>query len=90
MCTARSSGRLGVPASGGVSPRHSRGQTPWEQAPPRAPGPATPWNQAPPPHGQTHTCKHFTLPQTSSAGGNNLFSLRNGFEIVGTKDKKIV
>ena len=27
--------------------------------------------QAPPPCGQTHTCKHITLPQTSFAGGKN-------------------
>ena len=28
-----------------------------------------------PPCGQTHACKHITLPQTSFAGGNNRFSL---------------
>ena len=38
--------------------RHS----PLDQAPP--PGPGTPC-------GQTHTCKHITLPQTSFAGGND-------------------
>ena len=26
-----------------------------------------------PPCGQTHTCKHITLPQTSFAGGNKIF-----------------
>ena len=81
MRTARSSGRLRGACFGGVSPRHSPGQTPREQAPPppqlgagTPPGPGTPWNQAPP-RGQTHTCKHITLPQTSFAGGNNIFSL---------------
>ena len=53
------------------------------QAPPRSspPGPGTPrnrhppsgagippWDQAPP-YGQTHTCKHITLPQTSFVDG---------------------
>ena len=37
-------------------------QTPPDQAPPRT---------RPPPRGQTHTCKHITLPQTSFAGGKN-------------------
>ena len=37
-----------------------------------------PWDQAPPsPCGQTHTCKHITLPQTSFAGGKNLKSIRS-------------
>ena len=57
-------------------------QTPWTRHPL---GPGTPWDQAPPrtrppgpdllrpgtPCGQTHTCKHITLPQTSFAGSNN-------------------
>ena len=34
------------------------------------PGPCTPLGQ--PPRGQTHACKHITLPQTSFAGGNNI------------------
>ena len=47
--------------------------TPQDQAPP---GADTPPEQTPPgpgtsPCGQTHTCKHITLPQTSFAGGNN-------------------
>ena len=41
---------------------------PPEQVPPR---PGTPWDQTPP-CGQTHTCKHITLAQTSFAGGKNL------------------
>ena len=36
------------------------------------PGPEPPWDQAPSPRGQTHTCKHITLPQTSFADGNKL------------------
>ena len=60
---------------------------PQDHAPPRdqalpPPGPGTPPpDQAPPgtrhppdqapPCGQTDTCKHITLPQTSFAGGNN-------------------
>ena len=79
MHTARSSSRPGVV---GVSTRHPREQAPLspKQAPPRAGTPrpreqATPWQQAPPPDqaplcGQTHACKHITLPQTSFAGGN--------------------
>ena len=64
MRTTRSS-------SGGVSTRH-----PLEQAPPRTsppPGAGTPLGRDPqsrhPPCGQTHACKHITLPQTSFAGG---------------------
>ena len=58
MRTARSSGRPG----GGLH------QAP-EEAPLRRrhpPGPGTP------PRGQTHACKHITLPQTSFAGGNDI------------------
>ena len=56
----------------------------WDHAPPQDHAPpwhhAPPWDHAhprdhappPPPHcGQTHACKHITLPQTSFAGGNN-------------------
>ena len=55
-------------------------ETPWGHAPPATrhtpetshpvqdqPPPGT---RHPPPCGQTHTCKHITLPQTSFAGGN--------------------
>ena len=52
---------------------------PQEQAPPGTrhpllgpcipPGPGTPLEQTPP-CGQTHACKHITLPQTSFAGGS--------------------
>ena len=42
-----------------------------DQAPP--PGPGTHRDQAPPTRGQTHTRKHITLPQTSFAGGNNIW-----------------
>ena len=59
MRTARSSSR-----PGGVSIRH-----PQDHAPP--PGTGTPPDQAPP-RGQTHACKHITLPQTSFAGGNDM------------------
>ena len=66
---------------GGGSPP---GTPPRDQVPP--PDQAPPWDQAPPdqtptqsrhppgagtPCGQTHTCKHITLPQTSFAGGKN-------------------
>ena len=50
-------------------PRH-----PLDQAPNctrHPPGPGTPRDQAPP-CGQTHACKHITLPQTSFAGGNKV------------------
>ena len=54
-------------------------QTPQDQAPPRNRHPlgaSTPPGAGNPPgagttRGQTHTCKHITLPQTSFAGGNN-------------------
>ena len=52
----------------GVSTRHPRDQTP-----PRTRHP--PRNQAPRPCGQTHTCKHITLPQTSFASGKKEGSL---------------
>ena len=35
-----------------------------------------------PPLGQTHACKHITLPQTSFAGGKNLNKTRNVFDIL--------
>ena len=49
-------------------------QAPWTMHSPRSrhpPGPCTPppWDHAPP-RGQTHACKHITLPQTSFADGN--------------------
>ena len=71
MRTARSSSRRG-----GVSTRHP----PWDHAPP---GPCTPPEQAPreqtsPSCGQTHACKHITLPQTSFAGGNNWLQPHSG------------
>ena len=60
MRTARSSSRPG----GVVSTRHP-------------PGPGTPLGPGTPPvpgtpRGQTHTCKHITLPQTSFADGKNV------------------
>ena len=32
------------------------------------------WDSTPPPRGQTHTCKHITLPQTSFAGGKYMLN----------------
>ena len=68
MRTARSSSRPGV------STRHPPEQvpTPPDQAPPHQAPPRTrhPPGGGTPPCGQTHTCKHITLPQTSFAGGN--------------------
>ena len=67
----------GTPPRTGPPPgtRHPLGQAPpqdqtppWDQAPLRDQMPPL-WDQAPP-CGQTHTCKHITLPQTSFAGGN--------------------
>ena len=58
---------------------HPEPGTPWDQAPPpdqaaprtrhTLPGADTPRARHPP-WGQTHACKHITLPQTSFAGGN--------------------
>ena len=66
MRTARSSGRRG----GGSPPG-----TPLGLGTP--PGPDTPPGPGTVPCGQTHTCKHITLPQTSFAGGifNSLSNL---------------
>ena len=64
-------------AVGGISTRHPpRTRHPPDQAPlpPRTRHPLGtrhPLDQAPP--GQTHTCKHITLPQTSFSGGKNVF-----------------
>ena len=83
MRTARSSSRPGGGGSPpGTSPQDQtppRDQAPagsrhspsWDQTPP-PPGPGTllPGPDTPP-YGQTHTCKHITLPQTSFAGGKN-------------------
>ena len=63
------------------APRRSRHPpeqaSPWEQGPPgsRPPRSRHPPEQAPLPCGQTHTCKHITLPQTSFAGGRNVTTL---------------
>ena len=70
MRTARSSSRRGGLHQ--VPPRPE--PHPPEQATPRAgtPRDQTPQNQTTgpgTPHGQTHTCKHITLPQTLFAGG---------------------
>ena len=77
MRTARSSTRRGRSPPG--TPKQAPpGTRPPEQAPPRTGTPQSqqPLEQAPlgagtppPPCGQTHTCKHITLPQTSFAGG---------------------
>ena len=64
MRTARSSSRPAPPPPE---------QAPLDQAPPLGAG--TPQTRRPPradpPCGQTHACKHITLPQTSFAGDNN-------------------
>ena len=71
----------------GVSTRHPpttgtppRTRHPWTRHPPGSrhpPGPGTPRTRHLPgpgtPRGQTHACKHITLPQTSFAGGNDTF-----------------
>ena len=67
---------------GAGTPRGA-GTPPQEQAPPGAgtpPGPDHPLipEKAPSPRGQTHTCKHITLPQTSSAGGKKTWRIRSG------------
>ena len=73
MRTARSSSRLGrlhqAPPTRTRPPGPGTPQTmqpPQDQAPPT---PAPPGTKHPP-CGQTHTCKHITLPQTSFAGGH--------------------
>ena len=57
------------------STRHPPRPDPPDQAPPLGPG-TTPGTRHPPGpgtlRGQTDTCKHITLPQTSFAGGNKL------------------
>ena len=68
MRTAHSSSR-----SGGSTPGSTpRGQPPGSRHPP---GADTLWTrhhrEQAPPCGQTHPCKHITLPQTSLAGGKN-------------------
>ena len=62
------------PGAGTPQTRQSpRAGIPWTRHP-TVPG--TPPDQAPPdqapPCGQTHDCKHITLPQTSFAGGNKV------------------
>ena len=57
----------GSPSPRSRHPPPGPGTTPLDQAPPQDQAP--PWDQAPP-YGQTHACKHITLPQTSFAGGN--------------------
>ena len=59
------------------------GSPPGTPPPGRAhpPGGSTPREEAPsrrkhPPCGQTHACKHITLPQTSFAGGNYVYKYR--------------
>ena len=47
------------------------GTRPGTRHPPR--NQAAPPEPGTPPCGQTHACKHITLPQTSFAGGNNSF-----------------
>ena len=80
MHTARSSGRPWV-----VSTRHpsqeqatqqEQAPPPEQASPPRAgtplgadPQSRHPRTSHPPPCGQTHACKHITLPKTSFAGG---------------------
>ena len=61
MRTARSSSR-----PGGLHQAPPPEQAPPDQAPPFRN--KHPWDQAPP-YGQTHTCKHIILPQTSFGGG---------------------
>ena len=73
MRTARSSSQeQALPP--GARPPPGPG-TPQDQAPPRPgtplPRPGTPPGPGTPSCGQTHTCKHITLPQTMFAGGNN-------------------
>ena len=79
MRTARSSSRRGVSTRHPLPERAPPDQTPPEQAPPREHAPPQragtlrirpPPREQAPPCGQTHTCKHITLPQTSFAGGN--------------------
>ena len=76
MRTTRSSSCRGGLNQAPPQTRHP----PWEQTPPLGAGtllqgaapshrPGNSPDQAPP-RGQTHTCKHITLPQTSFAGGN--------------------
>ena len=81
MRTARSSSRPGglhqAPPPGPDPPlsRHPPGPDPRGPDPRRAgtpPGPGTPPGTRHPPSGQTDTCKHITLPQTSFAGGNKI------------------
>ena len=74
--------RPGTPQTGTLRTRHPLP----EQAPPGPrhppgpaipPGPGTPppsGTRHPSPRGQTDTCKHITLPQTSFAGGNDWHS----------------
>ena len=78
-----------LPGAGDPGSRHPPGpdpprdQTPpWTRHPPRTRHP--PKDQTPPLGpgptslcGQTHTCKHITLPQTSFAGGKNLKFIRS-------------
>ena len=61
MRTTRNSSHLGGLHQAPPGTRHPPEPDPLGQDPP---------DQAPP-RGQTHTCKHITLPQTSFAGGKN-------------------
>ena len=63
---------VGTPLGAGTSPQDQP-----SLGPDSPQGPGTPPDQAPPrtrhpPRGQTHACKHITLPQTSFAGGKNI------------------
>ena len=87
MRTARSSSRPGGLHQAPPGTRHpSRDQAPpWDQIPfrtrhtlqrrppsrPGTPPGADPPGPGTPPRGQTHTCKHITLPQTSFAGSKS-------------------
>ena len=50
---------------------------------PPTPGAGTPRSRHHP-CGQTHACKHITLPQTSFAGGNNMTYLLGNSEAIFT------
>ena len=70
---------VAVRGGGGSTPGTLLGPEPPEPATPLGsdppPGPGTPRDQATP-CGQTHTCKHITLPQTSFVAGNNVSELK--------------